>query len=86
MSQSVYEQRVSEARQIQGRLVSGRDTLVPPNKFHVWAKGLWPDKTAAHLAAITGHDERTAKRWLSSEYDPPWAVVLVCLNETFKRG
>jgi hypothetical protein len=42
---------------------------------------LWPDKTAAHIAAIAGHDERTAKRWLSGECRPPVKLVLAVLNE-----
>lgn len=82
---SVYEERVAEAREIEGRIASGRDTVVLPSKFGAVCRVLWPEKTAAHLAAVAGKDERTAKRWLSSEYDPPLPVVLILINEIFKR-
>lgn len=74
------------AREIQGQFVPGRDTLVPQPKFGAVCKLLWPHKTAAHLAAIAGNrDERTAKRWLAGEYDPPVVVVLAVLSEMFRR-
>lgn len=83
---SVFEERVREAREIEGHIASGRDILVPPTKFGAVARLLWGDKTAAKLAVIAGKDERTAKRWLSSEYDPPMSVVVEMLHEIFRRG
>lgn len=84
---SIYEERVAETRKIEGQLLSGRDKIVPPNKFKQVCKVLWPDeKLAPFLAGIAGCDERTAKRWLSGEYDPPISVVLAVVNTTFKSG
>lgn len=74
------------AREIQGQFVQGRDTVVPPPKFAAVCKVLWPHKTAAHLASIAGNrDERTAKRWLAGEYDPPVIVVLAVMHKMFER-
>lgn len=63
--------------------VESRDTRVPFGKV---AKALWPRKTAATLASIGGKDERTAKRWLSGEYEPPGVVIAAIVNEITKRG
>ena len=82
---TVYEERVAEATQIQGRLLSGRDTIVPPPLWTDFARLCWPEKTAAHLAVLGGKDERTAKRWLSGEYEPPMAVVVALFNKIFER-
>jgi hypothetical protein len=75
----------SVAREIQGHFVQGRDTVVPPPKFGAVCKLLWPLKTAAQLAAISGRDERTAKRWLSGEYEPPVVVLLAVMQKMFER-
>lgn len=71
------------AREIEGRLLSGRDKIVT-RKFGAVAKVLWPFKTAAHIAAIAGVEERTAKRWLAGEFEPPICVVLAAMDETFR--
>ena len=84
MSSSVYEQRVAEARAIQGRLSVGLDKTVTPI-FGAVAKVIWPIKTAAHLAAISGRDERTAKRWLAGEFEPPGSVLAAVIVEITKR-
>lgn len=73
------------AREIQGQFVQGRDTVVPPPKFGAVCKLLWPSKTAAELAAIGKRDERTAKRWLSGEYEPPIIVLVAVINKMFER-
>lgn len=72
------------AREIQGQFRPGVDKIAT-RKFGAVAKVLWPDKTAAHIAAIAGADERTAKRWLSGEYEPPICVVLAVVDETFSK-
>lgn len=82
---TVYEARVSEQTEIQGHLLSGRDTLVPAPMFGAVCRLLWPHKTAAHLATIGGKDERTAKRWLTGEYEPPVAVLVAVINKMFER-
>lgn len=84
---SVYEARVAEQTEIEGQLLSGRDKLVLPNSFGPVCRLLWPDKTAANLAAIGGRDERTAKRWLSGEYEPPIIVLLAVITKMLEpRG
>lgn len=78
---AAYEERLAEATEIQGRMSSGRDTFVRAPYWTAFARHIWSEKTAAHLAAIAGRDERTAKRWLSGEYEPPHAVYA----ELFKK-
>lgn len=70
---------------IHATYVPGRDKLVPAPKFGAVCRLLWPHKTAAHLAAIAGRDERTAKRWLAGEYEPPVAVLVAVINKMFER-
>lgn len=82
---AVYEERIAEATEIEGQLLRGRDILVPPPKFTAVCKVLWPDKTAAHLATLADKDERTAKRWLSGEYEPPMVILIAIIHEMFKR-
>lgn len=72
------------ATEIQGQFVPGRDNIVTC-RFAVAARALWPFKTAAHLAAIAGRDERTAKRWLSGEFEPPNCVIAAIIAEITKR-
>lgn len=72
-------------REIQGRFSADRDKIVPPYKFPAVCRLLWPEKTAVHLAAISGREDRTAKRWLTGEYEPPVSVVLAVMQEMFKR-
>jgi T5orf172 domain. len=55
------------------------------NKFAAVARALWPTKTSAHLAAIAGVDDRTAKRWLSGEYEPPAVIIAAIIVEITKR-
>ena len=83
MMNSTYEQRVFEAIETEGQIRAGDDKIVT-RKFGAVARILWPAKTAAHIAAIAGRDERTAKRWLSGEFEPPISVVLAVVNETFR--
>jgi hypothetical protein len=74
----------SVTNEIQGQFTEGRDKLVTRN-FGPIAKVLWPVKTAAHVAAIAGRDERTAKRWLSGEFDPPLIVVVATMEAIFVK-
>lgn len=82
---SVYEAKVADATETEGRIQSGRDVFVRTTKFAMVAKALWPDKTAAHLAAIAERDERTAKRWLSGEFEPPNCIVIAVVQEVFGK-
>lgn len=61
-----------------------RDKIVP-RKFGGVAKHLWPNKTAACLAHIARTDERTAKRWLRGEHEPPLSVVLAVVHEMLRE-
>ena len=79
---STYEMRRAEAMEIQGR---GSGIFVPPPLWTDFARLLWPQKTAANLASISGRDERTAKRWLAGEFDPPNCVVVFLINKMFER-
>jgi hypothetical protein len=83
---SAFGNPVAVANEIQATFVPGRDTVVPPPKFGAVCKVLWPEKTAAHLATIAGRDERTAKRWLSGEYEPPVVVLLAVIHKMFDRS
>ena len=74
--------RVEEARQIEWQLRHGTDKIVS-RKFGPVAKLLWPLKTAAHVAAIAKTNERTAARWLSGEFPPPYSVVEATMHEIF---
>lgn len=49
------------------------------------AKVLWPDKTAATLASLVGASSRTAERWVTGEIEPPNAVVILTMQEIFRR-
>ena len=82
---SLFGNPNATAREIQGQFLQGRDTVVPPPKFGAVCKLLWPLKTAAQLAAIGKRDERTAKRWLSGEYEPPIVVLVAVINKMFER-
>ena len=80
----VLEAARAEQSSIARQLRQGADRLVS-RKFGPVAKLLWPDKTAAHLAAIADTNERTAWRWLSGEYEPPAIVIAAVIVEITKR-
>lgn len=79
-----YEKNTRAAREIEGQLASGSDRIVT-RKFGAVAKVLWPFKAAAHIASIAKVEERTAKRWLSGEFEPPICVVLAVMDEIFRK-
>lgn len=83
---TVYEREIANARAIEGQITSGRDVFVRTTKFAIVAKALWPEKTAAYLASIADRDERTAKRWLSGEFEPPNCIIAAIINEITKRN
>lgn len=83
----VFAEAEQFTRQINGqsRQSSGAPVkIVRPRKFGAVAKVLWPFKTAAHVAAIAGRDERTAARWLSGEFEPPAIVIAHIILEMMK--
>jgi hypothetical protein len=82
----VYEANIAEATEIEGRILSGRDKIVRSTKFAAVCRVLWPEeKLAPMLADIADKDERTAKRWLAGEFEPPIVVVLAVINKIFAR-
>lgn len=67
-----------------------RRECVEPRKIAVRnfgkvAKLLWPLKTAATLASLVDSNPRTAERWLTGEFEPPIQVVIVTMQEIFRR-
>ena len=80
-----YERQVAEQRKIAGQIQAGGDVIVT-RKFGAVARVLWPFKTAANLAVIAGVEERTAKRWLSGEFEPPGIVIAAVIVEITKRS
>lgn len=72
------------ARKNAGQEFPDKDKIVP-RKFQAVAKVLWPQKTAAELAHIAKTDERTAKRWLRGENEPPLSVVLAVIHEMLRE-
>lgn len=81
----VFGNREFVARELQGQFQPGRDKIVPPLKWVGVVRHLWPQKTAAHLASITGKDERSGKRWLQGDHEPEGAIVAAIVAELFKR-
>jgi hypothetical protein len=61
------------ATEIGGHFRPGTDKIVRP-LFGPVARAIWPLNTEAHVAAVAQCDVRTARRWLSGEYDAP-AIV-----------
>jgi hypothetical protein len=73
-----------ESRKSRGQDCHSRDKIVP-RRFSAVAAVLWPVKTAACLATIAKTDERTAKRWLRGEHEPPLSVVLAVIHEMLRE-
>ncbi len=80
-----YGNAFAITNELQGRYVQTRDICAPPYKWAAFARHCWPLKTAAHIAALAKKDERTAKRWLAGEFEPPSVVLLALLGEMLKR-
>lgn len=60
----------------------------PKGKFKTFtavARLIWPIRTAQKLAQIAGTNERSAKRWLAGEFEPPPVVFLAIFAECLKR-
>lgn len=75
---------VASATEITRQELREPDKIVGRNFGRV-AKLLWPHKTAATVAAIGGSTERTAERWLSGEFDPPYPVIAATMHKIFGR-
>lgn len=79
---SAYARQIEEQRQI-ARQISQSATNLSGCNFGRVAKLLWPFKTAAHIATIAKTTPRTAERYLSGEFPPPYAVVEATMHEIF---
>lgn len=79
------QRQANTAREIERQICQGDAKIVSAGRFAVVAKALWPIKTAAHIAAIAGKDERTASRWLSGEFEPPGIVIAAIITEITRR-
>jgi hypothetical protein len=78
---------VASAREIERQNSTGSDRIVIRPIFGDVARVVWPIKAAAEIALIANSNERTAKRWLSGEIDPPPCVVAAMLARIFpERG
>lgn len=75
-------QRIADARENERHLRRGT-TKMSARKFGSVAKFLWPNNTAAHVAAIAKRNVRTAERWLAGEFEPPYCVVEATMHEIF---
>lgn len=72
------------------RATKRQRTLVPEREhpfpaFIVTVRGLWPNKTAAHLAAACGVTERCAKFWLSGDRAPSTAAFMAIMDRITGR-
>jgi len=81
----VFGNREIIANEIGGQFHPERDKIVTPLKWVGVARYLWPKKTAAHLASLAGKDERTGKRWLEGDHEPPGIIIAAIIAEMFKR-
>lgn len=68
----------------EGQFCPGVDRIVR-RKFGDVARVIWPSCTDAHLAAIAKVDVRTARRWISGEFEPPAIVIAAIIVEITKR-
>lgn len=73
------------SREIGGHFSAGADKIVPVPNWVWFARRCWPEKTDAELAAIANKDARTARRWLSGEFDPPNVVMAALIQKLFER-
>lgn len=81
---AMFGNPVTVASEIGGQYRPGTDKIVR-RKFGLVAKVLWPEKTDAQLAAIAGADVRTARRWISGEFEAPAIVIAAIIMEITKR-
>jgi len=67
--------------------IKSQHTLVRPNErlFGRVAKAVWPNKTAVHLAAVTGVSVRAAEYWIGGQREPSALAVQAIVNEMVRR-
>lgn len=72
------------ATENEGTCVPDREHPFPA--FVVTVRAMWPDKTAAHLAAASGVSERCAKFWLSGDRAPSTAAFMAVMDRITGRA
>lgn len=80
------------ANEIGGRFRPDEDEIVQP-LFGSVAKVVWPLNTDAQVASIAGCDVRTARRWMSGEFEADplvyaemWRKIILSRRSVRKRG
>lgn len=74
------QKRVDENRKIERKILQGSATFCSASIFGKACKGMWPDKTAETLAAITGCSVRAASYYISGEQEPSARVLQAIIN------
>lgn len=80
---SVFEEQVTNAREIERKLVRGTARLCGPSKFGIVWKALFPPpfKPAEELAVRVGCSIRTAEYELSGEHHPSAQSIAALVRE-----
>jgi len=81
---SVYEERISEARETERALMQGAARLCNP-VFGRVCKAIWPIKTAENLAGEVGCSVRAAAYEISGERHPSAQSILVVIQAIVPR-
>lgn len=53
--------------------------------FSLFARALWPIKTAANVASRTGVTERMAQFWLAGRFEPSNEAFKLIIDELYRR-
>ncbi len=69
------------------RIVQRPVTRINGERIHFrdLARVAWPEKAEQHLSYITGADQRTCRRWLAGDNEPPAEALGVVLAEIMRR-
>lgn len=79
----VFRRRPVVAIEIESTTVPEREHPFPA--FVLTVRAMWPDKTAAHLAAACGVSERCAKFWLSGDRSPSTTAFMAIMDRITGR-
>jgi hypothetical protein len=79
----VFRRRPITAIEFESTPVPDREHPFPA--FVTTVRAMWPDKTAAHLAAACGVSERCAKFWLSGDRAPSTTAFMSIMDRITGR-